>query len=65
MAAALVWPLSNRLRRNPSGRLRIFEAQYLLAIVIGLVAGLTQELGYWRAKTGAPIQGFPASDAGK
>ena len=39
-----------------------FEAQYLLAIVIGLVAGLTQELGYWRAKTGAPIQHFPASD---
>ena len=33
----------------------VFESQYLLAIVIGLVAGLTQELGYWRAKTGATI----------
>jgi O-antigen ligase len=42
-----------------------FEAQYLLAIVIGLVAGLTQELGYWRAKTGSPIQGFPASVTGE
>jgi O-antigen ligase len=43
----------------------VFEPQYLLAIVIGLVAGLTQELGYWRAKTGAPVQGFPASDTGE
>jgi O-antigen ligase len=43
----------------------VFEPQYLLAIVIGLVAGLTQELGYWRAKTGAPIQGLPASDTGE
>jgi O-antigen ligase len=42
-----------------------FDVQYLFAIVIGLIAGLTQELGYWRAKTGAPIQHFPASDTGE
>jgi O-antigen ligase len=36
----------------------VLETQYLLAIVAGLVAGLTQELHYWRPKTGAPLQGI-------
>jgi O-antigen ligase len=36
----------------------VFETQYLLAIVIGLIAGLTEELHYWRPKTGAPLQGI-------
>jgi len=30
--------------------LLVFESQYLLAIVMGLVAGLTQELHYWRPR---------------
>jgi O-antigen ligase len=30
----------------------VFETQYLLTIVMGLVAGLTEELHYWRPKTG-------------
>jgi O-antigen ligase len=41
----------------------VLESQYLLAIVIGLVAGLTQELHYWHA--GAPIEGLPALDKEK
>jgi O-antigen ligase len=36
----------------------VFESQYLLAIVIGLVAGLAQELHYWGPKTGVPLQGI-------
>jgi O-antigen ligase len=32
----------------------VLETQYLLAIVMGLVAGLAQELHYWRPKTGVP-----------
>jgi len=32
----------------------VFETQYLFAIVTGLVAGLTQELHYWRTKTDVP-----------
>jgi O-antigen ligase len=28
----------------------VFDTQYLLAIVMGLIAGLTQELHYWRSK---------------
>jgi O-Antigen ligase len=36
----------------------LFETQYLLAIAIGLIAGLTQELNYWRPKTGVPSQGI-------
>ena len=35
----------------------VLETQYLLAIVFGMVAGLTQELHYWRPKTGGPLQG--------
>lgn len=35
----------------------VLEPQYLLAIVIGLIAGLTEELHYWRSKTGVPLQG--------
>jgi O-antigen ligase len=34
----------------------VLESQYVLAIVIGLVAGLTEELHYWRPKTGVPLQ---------
>jgi O-antigen ligase len=33
----------------------VLETQYLLAITIGLVAGLTQELHYWRPKAGVPL----------
>ena len=29
----------------------VFDSQYLLAIVMGLIAGLTQELNYWKPKT--------------
>jgi O-antigen ligase len=29
----------------------IYELQYILAIIIGMVAGLAQELGYWRHGT--------------
>lgn len=43
----------------------VFESQYLFAIVMGLIAGLTQELHYWRRKTGAPIRGFAASETGE
>jgi hypothetical protein len=35
----------------------VFETQYLLAILFGLVAGLTQELDYWRPKGRGPLQG--------
>jgi O-antigen ligase len=28
----------------------VFDSQYVLAIVIGLIAGLTQELDYWRPR---------------
>ena len=28
----------------------VFDSQYVLAIVMGLIAGLTQELNYWRPK---------------
>jgi O-antigen ligase len=30
------------------------ETQYLLAIIFGLVAGLTEQLHYWRPKTAIP-----------
>jgi O-antigen ligase len=35
----------------------VLETQYVLAIVVGLVAGLTEELHYWRPKTGVPLRG--------
>jgi O-antigen ligase len=35
----------------------VLETQYLLAIAMGLVAGLTEELHYWRPKTGVPLRG--------
>jgi hypothetical protein len=34
----------------------VIETQYLLAVTFGLVAGLTQQLNYWHAKTGVPSQ---------
>ena len=37
----------------------VLETQYLLAIVMGLVAGLTQALHYWRPKTGVPAHSPP------
>ena len=35
----------------------VLETQYLLAIVEGLVAGLTEELHYWHPKTSVPLRG--------
>ena len=35
----------------------VFETQYVFAIVVGLIAGLTQELNYWRGRTDVPFKG--------
>jgi hypothetical protein len=43
----------------------VFDSQYLLAIVMGLIAGLTQELHYWHPRQLGQSMRSPLQETGR